>query len=128
VQYQIARNLEQEVAEEKDPGKQAVLFARQSELAVHVECREPHIDSVEVGDHVQHEQEGQQMPAHLARKIRAGIIAVASLRPGPPVSAETAALPARAARRAVRSRRAAVPGSSGATVGAAPVGVPRASA
>ena len=66
VEHEIAWNLEDEVAEEEDPDGKAVLRARDPEILVHRQRREPDVDPIQEGDGVQEKNERQNVEANLA--------------------------------------------------------------
>src|SRR5216684_1146441 len=63
-QHEIAGYLEYEIADEEDAGAEAEGGGAQPELAVHLERGETDVDAVEVGDDVEYEEEGNQLPSH----------------------------------------------------------------
>jgi len=73
VQQKIARDFEKKVAPEKDAEKQAKLRTRDPESGVHGQCGEADVDAVEIGNHIQQEQQRDQPPAELADDRRSGV-------------------------------------------------------
>ena len=72
-QRQIARHLEKEVSREEDSRTQAVNFIAESQLPLHLESGESHVDSIQVGNDVKEKQEGQQSPGQLGDDLGAEI-------------------------------------------------------
>ena len=61
----VARHLEQRVADEEDAGAEPVGRRREIERGVHLQRREADVDAIEIGDDVEQEQEGHEPAAHL---------------------------------------------------------------
>ena len=70
VHDQVARHLEEEVADEEDARAEAVDGVREAQVLPHLERREADVDAVEVGDHVEDEHEGDQAAGHLRQDGR----------------------------------------------------------
>ncbi len=66
VEHEVAWNLEDEIPEEEDPDSKAVLRARDPEILVHRQCREPDIDPIQESDDVQEKDEREDVEANLA--------------------------------------------------------------
>ena len=64
LQNQVARDLEQEVAEEEQPGAGAIDLGRQSEIGLHVPGGETDVDAVQIRHHVGQEEERHQPARH----------------------------------------------------------------
>ena len=61
----VARNLEQRVADEENAGAEPVGRRRETERGVHLQRREADVDAIEIRDDVEQEQEGDEPAAHL---------------------------------------------------------------
>jgi len=61
---QIAGNLEEEVAQEEDPGAQSVDGVAPAEVAHHLELGEADVDPVKIADHVGKEEQRDDPPGH----------------------------------------------------------------
>src|SRR5207244_4204375 len=70
VHDEIARDLEEEVADEEDAGAEPVDGVAEPESLAHLERREADVDAVEVGDHIEQEHERDEPAAHLAEDGR----------------------------------------------------------
>jgi hypothetical protein len=66
-QHEIARDLEQDVADEEDAGAEPEHRGREAEIGVHGERGEAHIDAVEEAYAVAQAQEGDEPEARLAQ-------------------------------------------------------------
>ncbi|MNT10340.1 hypothetical protein D3C72_1451650 [compost metagenome] len=66
VHQQVARHLEQEVADEEQPCAQAEHGFGEGQVLAHLQLGEADIDAVQVGDHVAQHQERHDAPEHLA--------------------------------------------------------------
>ncbi|MNS66568.1 hypothetical protein D3C72_997870 [compost metagenome] len=64
-QHQVARDLEQHVADEEDAGAHAVGRVREPQVALHLELGEADVHAVQVGEQVADQQKGQQSPVDL---------------------------------------------------------------
>ena len=65
LQHQVARHLEQEVADEEDAGAQAVDRVAEGQRLLHLQLRVADVDAVEVGDDVADDQQRHDAPADL---------------------------------------------------------------
>ena len=65
---QVARHLEQRVADEEDAGAEAVDGGAEAEVGVHLQRREADVDAVEPGDDVEQQQERQEPPPDLGQR------------------------------------------------------------
>jgi hypothetical protein len=73
VQSEIARNLEEDIAHEKDAGAEAEDLRREAEIFIHGERGEADIDAVEEIDRVAEDEKRDQAPARLANGAFRGI-------------------------------------------------------
>ena len=69
VQQQVARDLEDGVAQEEDPGAESVRGVAQADVRVHLQRREPDVYAIQVGDDVQQEHERDQAAGHLPLNV-----------------------------------------------------------
>lgn len=78
-EQQIARHLEQRVADEEDAGAEAERLGAEAEVAVHLERREPDVRAVEEVEDVEDEQERHEPPRDGAHRLalERGVAAVA---------------------------------------------------
>jgi len=70
---EVARNLEQEVAEEEDAGAGAEHLAGEPEGGVHLQRREADVHAIQVGDEVHRREERDQAAADARHRAAAGI-------------------------------------------------------
>ena len=61
MQNKVAWDLEQKVTPEKDSSCEAELLAADGQLAIHRQRRKSYVDAVDDGDHIEHEEERQQL-------------------------------------------------------------------
>ena len=73
MQSEIAWNLEEDIADEKDAGAEAENLGREAEIFVHGERGEADIDAVEEIDRVAQDEERDQAAARLADGAFRGI-------------------------------------------------------
>src|SRR5262249_5166333 len=69
VEQEVARNLEQAVAEEEDADEESERLARDPELAVHRERREADVDPIEKRNDVQREEHRQEPGSNEANRL-----------------------------------------------------------
>ncbi len=81
---QVARHLEEEVADEEDARAESVDGVREAQVLPHLERREADVDAIEVGDHVEDEHEGDQAAGHLRQDGRGegGVVVVGGRQRG----------------------------------------------
>jgi len=60
VQNHVARNFEQEIADEKDAGAEAVDGIAEAEIALHLQLGEADVDAVQIGEHKTDHQKGHE--------------------------------------------------------------------
>jgi len=70
LQGEVARHLEDEIADEEDAGAQAVGLGIEADRLVHLQGREAHVHAVDIGDQVGGQQEGHQAPRHATHRGR----------------------------------------------------------
>ena len=80
MQREVARDLEQEVADEEDAGAEAVDRAGEAEVRLELVLRERHVHAVQVRDDVEDEQGRHQAGDDLAHRLLAGCSVVSSIR------------------------------------------------
>ena len=69
VQDDIARHLEQHIAEKEDAGPKAVDGLAECKLVLHLQLGEADIDAIEIGGEVAKEEKRDQAPSDLAEDI-----------------------------------------------------------
>jgi len=69
-EQQVARYLEQEIADEEDAGAQPIDRIAESQVGLHLELREADVDPVEVRKDVADEQQRNQSPRDLGIDVR----------------------------------------------------------
>ena len=68
----VARNLEQEVSDEKDARTQPINGLTEPQIVQHLEFGETHIHTIEIGRAVAAEQQGKHAPGDAVVKSRFG--------------------------------------------------------
>ena len=69
MQDEVSRDLEEEIAEEGNPDERPELLTRDHQVLVHRERGETNVNPVEEGEHVEHEEEGQEAPADFRGRL-----------------------------------------------------------
>ena len=69
MQDEVARDLEEEIAEEGNPDERPELLTRDRQVLVHRERGETDVDPVKEGDHVEQEEERNEALADLRGRL-----------------------------------------------------------
>ena len=72
LQHQVARHLEDQVADEEDAGAESIGFVAEGKRLLHLQLGEADIDAVEEGDDVADDQERHQPPYELGEQRLVG--------------------------------------------------------
>ena len=70
LEKQVARHLEEEVADEEDAGAQSVYRIAEAQIGFHLELSEADIDPIQIREDVTDEQKRNQSPRYLGIDVR----------------------------------------------------------